>query len=107
MQIIPLQSIPAQRLQVVLDGQYCTIAVYWRWGRCYADLTVGSTPIFKGALCLHLEKINSSPNIAFSGSLYFIDTQSQDAPQWDGLGERWVLVYLSDGETLADAPQEA
>lgn len=102
MQEIPLQPIPAQTLQIVLDGQYCTFSVYFRWGRCYLDLTVGATPVYKGILCLHAQKLNTSPTIDFSGSLYFIDMQSQDPPQWEGLGDRWMLVYLSDGEELTD-----
>jgi hypothetical protein len=102
MKTIPLQPIPAQTLQIVLDGQYCTFSVYYRWGRCYLDLTVGATPILKGILCLHGEKLNTSPNIDFSGSLYFVDTQAQEPPQWEGLGDRWVLVYLSEGENAPD-----
>lgn len=107
MVIVPLQAIPAQRLQIVLDGQYCTVSVYYRWGRCYLDLTVGATPICKGALCLHGVKVNMSQSNDFQGSLYFIDTQAQSAPQWDGLGARWVLLYLSDGETLESAAEGA
>ena len=103
MKIVPLQAMPAQRLQIVLDGQYCTLSVYWRWGRCYADLSVGATPVFAGMLCLHGVKVNISPSVTFSGSLIFVDTQAQDAPQWQGLGTRWQLLYLSEGETLEAA----
>ena len=103
MRIIPLQPIPAQTLQVVLDGQDCTLSFYWRWGRMYADVSVGATPVCKGMLCLHCVKVNINPSISFSGSLYFVDTQAQDAPQWEGLNDRWLLIYLSDGESLDEA----
>jgi hypothetical protein len=29
-QIIPLRSLPNQKLNIVLDGQNCVLRVYWR-----------------------------------------------------------------------------
>ena len=107
MQIIPVQPIPAQTFQIILDGQYCTISIYWRWGRCFMDLSVGETAIFKGALCLHAQAVNQFPSQSFAGTLYFIDMLSQEPPQWEGLGERWVLAYLSEGETWEDVAEES
>ena len=106
---IPLQPIPAQRLNIVLDDQNCTIHLFWRWGRCYMDLSVDDTEIFTGAICQNMQAVNQSPSIYFSGSFYFIDTLAEVAPQWDGLGDRWRLLYFSAGETPASvaAQQEA
>lgn len=97
---IPLQALPAQRLNIVLDGQNCTIHVYWRFGRCYMDLAVDSNDIFCGAICQARQAINQSLSTLFSGKLYFFDTLGQDyPPQWEGLGARWRLAYFTDGET--------
>ena len=102
---IPLQPIPAQEVQVILGGQNCTLSVYWRWGKLYADLLVDSEPIFAGCICQNLQWVNQSPSPVFSGGLIFVDSLGEDAPRWDGLGTRWALLYL-DAEEAAD-PQAA
>ena len=106
MQQIPLQPIPAQRLQVVLDGQNCTLAVYTRGRSLYADLDVGSNTVFRGAICRYGADVVQSPTLLFSGSLHFYDTQGgmQD-PEYTGLGSRYILLYLSAGETVPAALQ--
>ena len=102
---IPLQPIPAQEVQVILGGQNCTLSVYWRWGKLYADLLVDSEPIFTGAVCQNLQWVNQSPSPVFSGGLIFVDSLGREAPRWDGLGSRWSLLYL-DSEEAKD-PQSA
>ena len=103
MTTIPLQPIPSQELQVLLDGQPCTLSVYWRHWRLYADLYVGDEAVFLGAVCLNGQAVNQSPSADFSGTLVFVDTRGAQHPRWDGLGDRWRLVYLPDGETLESA----
>ena len=103
MQQIPLQPIPAQRLQVVLDGQHCTLAVYTRGGRLYADLDVGSNTVFRGAICRYGADVVQSPTPLFAGSLHFYDTRGTQDPDYAGLGSRHVLLYLSAGETVPAA----
>lgn len=99
MQIIPLRAIPSQELQVVLSGQDCTIFLYWRHGRLYMDLTAGMTPVCRGAMCQCGASITQFPSTAFTGSLHFWDTLGrQAAPKWDGLGDRFCLVYIPAGE---------
>ena len=58
------------------------------------------TEIFTGAICQARVAVNQSPSINFAGSFYFVDTLGPDvAPQWEGLGDRWILLYFSNGET--------
>ena len=102
---IPLQSIPSQEVQVILGGQNCTLSVYWRWGKLYADLLVDSEPIFMGAICQNLQWVNQSPSPVFSGGLIFVDALGEESPRWDGLGSRWSLLYFDADET--EDPQAA
>lgn len=101
---IPLQPLPSQELQVLLDSQPCTITLRWFGSepsgaaRLYAGLRVGNDMVFDGAVCLNGQIVNQSPSHLFSGFLVFLDTQGREAPRWDGLGGRWALLYLSDGE---------
>ena len=98
---IPLQAIPSQEVQCILDGQNCTLSVYWRWGKLYADLLVNSEPVFQGAICQNLQWVNQSPTALFSGGLVFVDVLGDEAPRWDGLGTRWARLYL-DAEEAED-----
>jgi hypothetical protein len=34
----------------------------------------------------------------FGGDFMFVDTQGSNDPEWFGLGSRYLLVYLNDGE---------
>ena len=98
---IPLQPIPAQELQIILGGQNCTIRLYWRWWKLYMDLLVDSEPVFTSAMCQNCQWVNQSPSLIFSGGLMFADGLGNEAPRWDGLGDRWGLIYFSADE-MAD-----
>lgn len=102
MQVIPLTNIPAQTFNVVLDGQYCTIAVYWKQTRLYLDLTVGATVICAGRVCENRANILQVPLRGFKGSLHFWDMEGDCAPLWSRVNERYFLVYVSEGEALPD-----
>ena len=102
---IPLQSIPSQELQVILDGQNCTVSVYWRFWKLYMDLLVDSEPVFQGAICQNRQWVNQSPSVEFSGGLVFVDALGDESPRWDGLGSRWALLFFDAGEV--EDPQAA
>ena len=109
MQVVPLIPQPSITLQVVLDGQQCQIAIYSKTGyeysdtpgftvpntNLYFDLIAGGVPITNTAICLdgHRLLINRQ-YLGFVGDFVFIDTQGNDDPQWQGLGARFVLLYL-------------
>ena len=103
---IPLKNLPSQELQVVLDGQQCMIFVYWRFGLMFLDLTVGDNVVCKGAVCRNGASITQFQSLYFRGSLHFWDTQgNQKSPQWEGLEDRYALLYLSEGEDVPLALQ--
>ena len=103
MQQIPLQALPGQRLQVTLDGQNCTLTLYSRGNRLYADLNADGSAVCHGAICRNGADIVQSPSVFFSGSLHFYDTQGTHDPEYEGLGSRYILLYLAKGETRPDA----
>ena len=99
---IPLAAEPAQSLQILLDDQECAISVYTREPRLYLDLDVDGRRICTGAVCLDGAGVLQSPTAYFSGSLHFVDTRGREAPQWDGLGTRWRLLWFSADEELPE-----
>ena len=108
---IPLEATPNQELLVTLDNQDCTIAVYQRGDNVYLDLSAGNTLVRQGAACLPRVSILGDA-AGFSGRLYITDERSQPAeqqpPQWEGLGARWRLYWLTPDEAAAlDEAKEA
>ena len=96
---VPLRPEPNQSLQIVLGEQNCTLRLFSRDGRLYSDLAVDQTVIWSGFICRHLVGLKLYGYLAFRGQLVLVDTQGEDDPQWPGLGTRWQLVYLEEGET--------
>lgn len=104
MQQIPLSQIPSQTLNIVLAGQNCTLALYWRQERLYLDFSVGAAVICRGAVCQNRADVLQSRSQDFAGTLHFFDLEGDRPPQWErlhtGTSGRWVLVYVDDGEEL-------
>lgn len=107
--IIPLQSVPSQRLKVILDGQQCEIYLYARdpWGHIYADIIVNGVVVIDGAPCLHDSPVPSYAVRSFSGRLIFRDTSGKkESTEYPGLGTRWECFYVTD-DALKQAAAEA
>ena len=114
MHIIPLSQIPAQSFNIVLEGQHCTIALYWRQERLCLDLSVGNPKrvtgtknaatnakkaatsskiaaqdlrsiICTGAICQNRADIVQSKSPDFNGTLHFYDMEGDRPPHWEGL----------------------
>ncbi|MEG2172380.1 MAG: hypothetical protein RRY29_03870 [Desulfovibrionaceae bacterium] len=98
---IPLIAVPSQSLQILLDGQECTISVYQRNARLYMDMDVGDVRVVTGAICLDGVNVVWHAQVVFTGSLHFVDTQGREAPQWAGLGSRWRMIFINAGTELS------
>lgn len=95
---IPVSAIPFQEFSVVLDDQNCTIVLRQIAESLFCDLTVDERVVFQGRICEINAPINLYHSRFFKGSLIFVDTKGSDNPQYDGLGDRWVLIYISESE---------
>ena len=101
MDIINISPIPAQRFKCVLGGQYCVMSLRQKGRRMYLDLDLADEPVFSGAVCVHGARVNQSPSHIFRGSIHFYDMLGKDAPQFDGIGSRYILLYLTEEEGSA------
>lgn len=101
MLVIPLQPVPAQVLNVTLGNQACTLNVYAKSTGLYIDLYVSNALIIGGVICQNINRIVRDLYLGFVGDLVFNDTQGASDPTYDGLGGRYVLLYLSASEALA------
>ena len=100
MMTVPLRQEPNQSLQIVLGEQNCTLRFISRGVNLYCDLAVDQTVIWSGFICRNLVGLKLYDCLAFRGQLYLVDMQGAEGPHWSGLGERFQLVYVEEGETL-------
>lgn len=104
MLLIELTKNPAQTTRVNLGGQDCQITLRQLGTGLYLDLSVSGKAILQGRLCHDRTLLVRRPYLRsrFKGAdLSFYDTLGTDDPQFEGLGERWVLGYLSAEELPA------
>lgn len=106
MQEIPLRATGNQTLQVVLEGQNCSLRLYTRnlsdgVETLFCDLSIDQDPVFYGCPCLDGLPMPLYAWLGMTGQLVFIDMEGDEAPRWSGLGSRWKLLYMSPAEANA------
>ena len=113
---INISALPWQEFSVVLDGQNCVISLRQVADHMYCNLTCEEVEIFKGRKVCVGTDINTYGNGQRSldyivnflirqlpGKLRMIDTLGNSDPQYEGLNDRWILVYASENEVLNGA----
>lgn len=96
---IPLKQVSSQSLSVLLGAQECVIKLYHR-GSLYADLYVSGINIFRGVPCRNRIGLKLYDYLNFNGNLVFIDLDGEEDPDFKGLDERFILLYLDENEAL-------
>lgn len=94
---IPLRAEPAQSLSVALSGQNVSLRLYTRdylgTPHLYCDAAVDDAIIWRGHICRNLQDLKLYGALAFSGVLRFVDLRGSEDPQWQGLGDRFALLW--------------
>jgi hypothetical protein len=103
MQLIPIQPIANQTFQVQLAGQACVLNVYQLQYGLFVDLYVSNSLIVPGVIAENRNRIVRSAYLGFIGDICFFDTQGSNDPQFDGLGTRYQLVYLTADDLAGGA----
>lgn len=90
---VPLKAVPSQSVNVILAGQPCTIALTEMGGRQYLSLSNNGVVICRNVLVVNRSAIVRAAYTGFIGELAAIDTQGDEAPQYEGWGTRWLLAF--------------
>lgn len=90
---IPLKPVPSQGVNVILAGQPCTVLLRQMQGRQYLSLSLNGVVICRNVLMVNRSAIVRAAYTGFIGDLAAIDTQGDEAPQYDGWGMRWLLAF--------------
>lgn len=91
---IPITPSASQTFGVTLSGKSCTVQLEWRNGYgMFLSLATADESICTGRICLDRVPIIRRVGTGLPGDLFFQDTQGNSAPQPDGMGSRWELIY--------------
>lgn len=107
METIPVSAVANQTFQVILGDQDCSFRIYTRPERAggalrlYMDLYVNEAVVFYGVICKDGVLLPLADYMPFEGGLLFVDMEGAADPEYQGLGDRWRLLYLTQAE--ADA----
>lgn len=95
MLIVPISAIPAQRFQVVLNNQNCTITIKKRGEHCYFSLVANGYDIADNVICLSGNSLVPYNTTHFVGTLFFIDKNGYyDTPRYEQFNTRFKLCYV-------------
>lgn len=92
--LVPLRKIPSQSINIVLNGQPCTIDIRLLGDRQYFSLSVNGAVICRNVLMVNLSRIVRAAYTGFIGDFAVVDTQGDEPPEYLGWGDRWILLYL-------------
>lgn len=96
---IPLQPVPIQTLAVTLARQPVQIALRQNGDSIYFDLINNGSYVVRTRVCRDRQRLLlDAAYHGFAGDFAFVDTQGTDDPQFAGLGSRYLLAYLAEGE---------
>lgn len=98
MQSVPLQPVPSQSTKVVLGGQNCQIQINQKSQGIFVDVAVDGVAIVTAVIARDAVPLVCREYMGFVGNLLFIDTQGSADPAYEGLGDRFTLVYLTAEE---------
>jgi hypothetical protein len=101
MQQIPLAAVPSQSFGITLGGQNCVLSVYQKTTGLYFDLSVGGAPVSTTVRCLNEARLCEDRQYLFTGDFLFYDTQGDSDPDFTGLGDRFVLIFLEAADLAA------
>lgn len=96
MKSIPLSATPSQSLQSqVTPDKKANITLRWLADKLYFSLD----GVVTNRVCRDRARLLLDAQYhEFGGDFMFVDTQGSGDPVWTGLGARYILVYVNDGE---------
>lgn len=93
LQEIELSAIPYQILTTTINNQIFTITVRQIGSSIYTDADVDGRTIVQNVRAVNGGSITPWATAYVLSAVEWVDTQGDADPQYDGLGDRWKLVF--------------
>jgi len=100
--VVPLNSVPNQSLNIVLNSQNCTINIWTKNGKTFFDLFLDNSPI------IQCRKINFTQILPyaylqdkFNGYFSFINNDGNTTPiNYNYFGKSQSLIYYDESSAV-------
>lgn len=90
---IPLQPVPSQSVAVLLEGQPFILHIRQIGGRQYFSASISGEVICLNVLMVTRSLIMQASYKNVVGDFFVIDNQGDEAPEYTGWGNRWLLAF--------------
>lgn len=88
-----LSAIPNQVCNAVINGQSFVIAVRQIGSGLFTSVNVDGTQVTQNVRATADGCLTPWPHAGVGTKLYWLDQQGSEPPQYEGLGDRWVIAY--------------
>jgi hypothetical protein len=95
---LDIQPLANYSFKTTVGGQNCTVTLQQKGDDMYFTLDLPTGNIVSMVRCLNRVKLVRYAYLKFIGDFVFVDLQGNDAPNYAGLGSRWLLLYLTPAE---------
>lgn len=101
MELIPIDKANSFKFRVEIAGELFSFRFYWSFAavQWFVDMECETLGIvYKGFALVTGDDLLHGRGVREFGSLVLLDLQGNDDPEYEGLGERWKLYYLTAAE---------
>ena len=88
-----LSPLPNQVCNAVIGGQSYVIELRQLGSGLFSSVNVDGTQITRNVRATHGGSLTPWPHAAVGTQLRWLDTEGSEAPQYEGLGDRWLIVF--------------
>ena len=97
---IQTNAIPNQTFKTVVDNQNCTITLRTLGKKLFFTLKINDTQIISNQICQDRQQLVPFSYLGLLGNFFFVDDKGKLDPTYDGLNERFFLMFASEGEIV-------
>ncbi len=91
-----LSALPNQVCNAVIGGQSFVIELRQLGNSLFSSVSVDGVQITRNVRATHGGGLTPWPHAGVKTQLTWQDTKGTDAPQYEGLGDRWLIVFEAD-----------
>jgi len=95
--LIQVSAVPSQKINVVLDGQNCSLFLREMDGKQYLSLSIDGEAVFSNAMVCDRIPLKKYHYLPLKGDIASADQQGTSDPDWRQWNTRFLLVYSSTG----------
>lgn len=95
---IPLDAVAFQKLTCSIEGKAVTLSIRQLGSSIYTDLAIDGEQINQGVRAVNGGSVMPYPHHQFSTNIYWKDAKGDTDPRYDGLGDRYFLLFEESDE---------